>query len=100
MPATKSAIVLGLACSLMALARQPATEVKTHEGSVGGAVADGIVSFKGIPFAQPPTADNRWRPPQSLQPWTGVRDATEYASDCMQLPFPSDAAPLGTKPAE
>ncbi|WP_312488539.1 carboxylesterase/lipase family protein, partial [Sphingomonas sp.] len=32
--------------------------------------------------------------------WAGVRDATAYAPDCMQVPFPSDAAPLGTKPAE
>jgi para-nitrobenzyl esterase len=44
--------------------------------------------------------DLRWRAPQSVAPWTGVRPATEYAHDCMQEPFPSDAAPLGTPPAE
>ena len=32
--------------------------------------------------------------------WQGVRDATGYGADCMQVPFPSDAAPLGMKPAE
>lgn len=84
----------------LALAEQQSTEVQIHDGRVRGAVAAGVVSFKGIPFAQPPTGENRWRPPQPVQPWTGVRDATEYAADCMQLPFPSDAAPLGTKPNE
>ena len=42
----------------------------------------------------------RWRAPQPATPWTGVRDAIEYQHDCMQLPFPSDAAPLGTAPSE
>ena len=32
--------------------------------------------------------------------WSGIRKATEYGHDCMQLPFPSDAAPLGTTPSE
>jgi len=81
-------------------AQQAATELHIHEGRVRGAVSEGVISFKGIPFAQPPTGENRWRPPQPVQSWTGVRDATEYAADCMQLPFPSDAAPLGTKPSE
>jgi para-nitrobenzyl esterase len=42
----------------------------------------------------------RWRPPQPPRAWTAVRVAGEYGSDCMQNPFPSDAAPLGTPPAE
>ena len=83
-----------------AFAQPSAPVVTTHEGRVGGAVSDGVVSYKGIPFALPPTGENRWKPPQPVQPWSGVRQATEYAGDCMQLPFPSDAAPLGTKPSE
>ena len=59
-----------------------------------------MVAFKGIPYAAPPASQNRWRAPQSVAPWKGVRSAATYASDCMQLPFPSDAAPLGAKPAE
>lgn len=79
---------------------QTAAVIHTHEGPVQGAASDGVVAYKGIPFALPPTGENRWRPPQPVQPWTAIRHATEYASDCMQLPFPSDAAPLGTKPSE
>ncbi|KAI6244315.1 Carboxylic ester hydrolase [Aphelenchoides fujianensis] len=54
----------------------------------------------GVPFAQPPVGELRWRAPQPVKPWTGVRPATAYGHDCMQKPFPSDAAPLGTEPAE
>ena len=78
----------------------PRTEVRTKSGVVAGAVANGVVSWKGIPYAAPPVGELRWRAPQPVAPWTGVRAATEYAHDCMQLPFPSDAAPLGTPPAE
>jgi len=75
-------------------------EVKIDTGRLKGATKDGVTSFKGIPFAAPPVGDLRWRPPQPAKPWSGVRAATEFASDCMQKPFPGDAAPLGTPPAE
>ena len=40
----------------------------------GGASSDGAVRiFKGIPFGKPPVAELRWRPPQPLEPWQGVR---------------------------
>ncbi|EKU79644.1 carboxylesterase/lipase family protein [Massilia timonae] len=72
----------------------------TDSGKVEGKVDAGIASWKGIPFAAPPVGKLRWRAPQPVQPWAGVRQASSYAADCMQLPFPSDAAPLGTKPDE
>jgi para-nitrobenzyl esterase len=43
--------------------------------------------FKGIPFAQPPVGDLRWREPQPVRPWQGVRDATQYSAACIQNPF-------------
>jgi para-nitrobenzyl esterase len=69
-------------------------------GKLRGSESAGISSWKGIPFAAPPLGANRWRAPQPVSAWHGVRDATEYGHDCMQVPFPSDAAPLGTTPAE
>lgn len=69
-------------------------------GRVRGAMVDGVESWKGIPFAAPPIGALRWRAPQPAAAWQGVRDATAYAHDCMQLPFGGDAAPLGTTPAE
>lgn len=77
-----------------------AQTVRVETGELKGAVENGVVSYKGIPFAAPPVGDLRWRPPQPAAKWKGVRDATRYGHDCMQLPFPSDAAPLGTTPAE
>lgn len=74
--------------------------VKIDSGMVKGATHAGVTSFKGIPFAKPPVGKLRWEPPQAVAKWKGVRDATHYGHDCMQLPFPSDAAPLGTKPSE
>ena len=72
----------------------------TDLGKVKGEMSDGVTSFKGIPFAAPPVGDLRWLPPQPAPIWKGVRDASQYGHDCMQKPFPSDAAPLGTTPSE
>ena len=77
-----------------------ADAVKVDSGQLKGSVQSGVLSFKGVPFAQPPVGDLRWRAPQPVKPWSDVRDATSYGADCMQLPFPSDAAPLGTEPSE
>jgi para-nitrobenzyl esterase len=74
--------------------------VAIDSGRVAGAVEQGVASWKGIPFAAPPVGPLRWRAPQPAAAWSGVRQATEYGHDCMQLPFPSDAAPLGTAPSE
>ena len=75
-------------------------EVRIESGSLKGAAAGSVVAFKGIPYAAPPIGRNRWRAPQPVVPWKGVRSAEAFGSDCMQLPFPGDAAPLGNKPAE
>jgi para-nitrobenzyl esterase len=64
-------------------------------------VAEGIVSgdrssvgmqqinvFRGIPYAAPPTGENRWREPQRLAHWAGVREAKQFAPRCMQTQRP------------
>src|SRR4051794_9952986 len=76
------------------------TVVATQAGRVSGSVEGGIASWKGIPFAAPPVGALRWRAPQPAVKWSGIKQTTAYRNDCMQLPFPSDAAPLGTPPAE
>jgi para-nitrobenzyl esterase len=69
-----------------ALSQAPAV-VRVESGQLRGVVADGVASFKGIPFAAPPIGDLRWRPPQPVAPWTGVRQAAEFGADCMQGRF-------------
>jgi para-nitrobenzyl esterase len=85
---------------LSAMAADTPLSVAVETGALKGAIADGVASWKGIPFAAPPVGALRWRAPQPAAPWQGERDATAYGHDCMQVPFPSDAAPLGTPPAE
>jgi para-nitrobenzyl esterase len=77
-----------------AFAASAVDQVKIESGELKGAISNGVVSFKGIPFAAPPLGDLRWRAPQPVKPWTGVRAATAFGPDCLQVPFPSDAAPL------
>jgi len=79
------------------VAQDSAPQVKLDSGLIVGVNTNGVHSFKGIPFAAPPTGALRWRAPQPVIPWSGVRSAAEYGADCMQVPFPSDAAPLGGK---
>eukprot|EP00049_Salpingoeca_infusionum_P011927 m.210897 g.210897 ORF g.210897 m.210897 type:complete len:568 (-) comp15054_c0_seq8:232-1935(-) len=56
--------------------------VHTSAGSLKGRQVDGTDYFLGIPFAQPPLGKLRWREPQPLEPWQGVRDALLYGPDC------------------
>jgi para-nitrobenzyl esterase len=62
--------------------------VTVEGGKVSGAPvagADGVWTYKGIPFAAPPVGRLRWRPPQPVAKWEGVRDATSFAPACMQV---------------
>ncbi|ANZ39487.1 hypothetical protein BBK82_29005 [Lentzea guizhouensis] len=54
--------------------------IRTDTGLVSGARG----SFQGIPFAAPPVGANRWRDPQPVTPWQGVRDATRPGPRCAQ----------------
>jgi para-nitrobenzyl esterase len=90
-----------IAMMLTATTAVAATQViKVDGGKLRGSEFEGVSNWKGIPFAAPPVGANRWRAPQPVTAWQGIRDATQYGPDCMQVPFPSDAAPLGTTPAE
>jgi len=59
-------------------------EVDVTGGRVAGVAANNIVSFKGIPFAAPPVGALRWKAPQPLKPWTGVKQASAFGASCMQ----------------
>ncbi|HIT79769.1 MAG TPA: carboxylesterase family protein [Candidatus Faecivivens stercorigallinarum] len=58
--------------------------VKTKYGQVQGVVEDNITIFRGVPYAQPPVGDLRWRPPQPPKPWDGIRSCIEFAPAAMQ----------------
>lgn len=60
-------------------------EVVTRGGTVRGVKRneDGVLVFKGIPYAEPPVGDLRWRAPQPARPWSGVRDARNFGNRCL-----------------
>src|SRR4051812_48282979 len=48
-----------------------------------------VQGYKGIPFAAPPTGDNRWRAPQPAAKWDGVRKADAFGAPCIAGPAPA-----------
>lgn len=69
-----------------------ADQVQTANGVIEGrgAQPSGVRIFRGIPFAQPPTGELRWRAPQPLQNWKGVKQAVDFGPRCMQAPIFDD----------
>ena len=69
-----------------------ADRVKVAAGMLEGAgpLSTGVREFKGIPFADPPVGSLRWREPQPVKPWSGVRQAAKFGARCMQLPIFGD----------
>jgi para-nitrobenzyl esterase len=63
-----------------------APTVAVDGGAVRGTMAAGgqELLFRGIPFAAPPVEELRWRAPQAVVPWTGIRDASGPAPACVQ----------------
>lgn len=61
-----------------------ATAAGKVEGVDDGA-RNGTWTWKGVPFAQPPVGALRWRAPQDLQSWSGVRPATQFGPACLQI---------------
>ena len=98
------------------------TVTQTAYGKVRGAeIADGVLAWRGIPYAAPPVGELRLRPPRPPQAWSGIRDALGYgnrslqpdlatvspgppqppaAEDCLYLNVtaPAGAAPAGGRP--
>ena len=59
--------------------------ISIDSGRLSGAILDdGVRVFKGIPYAAPPVGELRWRAPQHLKKWEGIRRATEFGSICPQ----------------
>jgi para-nitrobenzyl esterase len=77
-------------CSAAVLPALAADRVTTANGILESTSTpkDGVRSFKGIPFAQPPVGDLRWREPQPVKNWTGARNADQFGARCMQRTSP------------
>jgi len=59
--------------------------LKTLNGTLEGLNESGLAVFKGIPFAAPPVGNLRWREPQPVKNWNGIRKADKFGPRAMQL---------------
>jgi para-nitrobenzyl esterase len=94
--------IVGLAFAGVAIAGDAVT---IGQGTLHGATAGAVTSFKAIPYAAPPVGPLRWRPPQPPAPWQGVREASVVGPGCIQprrypVPLTEDCLTLNVwKPA-
>lgn len=86
------AALAGAHFSFSSVAR--AAPIPTESGLVAGVEENGVVAFRGIPFAAPPVGPRRWRAPEPPARWPGVRTADRFSPICMQTGmYPEDSPP-------
>lgn len=72
----------------------------TSYGALHGESLDDVIVFRGVPYAAPPTGERRWRSPQPVTPWVGVRDATAFGPIAPQDISPERLAKRGLTMSE
>jgi para-nitrobenzyl esterase len=81
-------LFLSIILSLVSWSQKGSNPVLTIEGGQLKGVetpTSGVIVYKGIPFAAPPVGKLRWREPQPVVPWKGVKTADKYGAAAMQI---------------
>ncbi|MFP5389997.1 MAG: carboxylesterase/lipase family protein [Gammaproteobacteria bacterium] len=73
-----------LASAPLAHATRSTAPVNVTGGAIAGTRAAGLASYLGVPFAAPPVGSLRWRAPQPVPPWHGVKATRAYGPACAQ----------------
>lgn len=83
--------VLGfvLVLSFALVGTSAADPIEVDGGLISGTVDDGVQAYLGIPFAAPPVGELRWREPQPVVPWDGVRVCDQFGPISPQTPYPA-----------
>ena len=79
-------------CGSQASAADP--QVSVTGGAIRGGTAGKVHVFRGIPYAQPPTGENRFRSPRPAVPWRNTLNTTRFGSDFIQ---PAGGDPVDRK---
>jgi para-nitrobenzyl esterase len=87
--ATRLLLLLGAALLSQDVIRAQDEVVTVATGQLRGAVDRGVRTFKGIPYAAAPMGELRWKPPQPVALWSGVRDASRFGAECPQTQYPA-----------
>jgi para-nitrobenzyl esterase len=89
--------VMCLALAAASVASEALPQVQTRTGVVQGATdaAAKVDAYKGIPYAEPPVGDLRWRAPVPAAAWQGVREAQKFGHSCLQPPYPPNSVYFG-----
>ena len=79
-----SAVILS--CFLIPVTLGAADPIEVGGGLIKGTknAESNIIVFKGVPFAAPPVGERRWKAPEPVEPWEGVRKTNEWGTRCMQ----------------
>ena len=81
-PVLQAQSVATRAGSRRVVASDAQTVVETTAGKIRGYSNDGIYTFKGVPYAEPPTGALRFMPPAKVKPWTGIRSSLVFGPTC------------------
>ena len=77
-----------LLCGLLSLGTSAqdalSPNVTTEAGPIEGYEANGLMIYKGIPFAAPPVGELRWKAPQPVKHWTKTLETKKYAPGPIQ----------------
>ena len=84
--------LLGIALLMTMSAAAHTPIVKTASGKVSGVVENGVNVYKGIPYAAPPVGDLRWRQPQPVKSWKGVRACDKSVRHPFRAGLPKEAS--------
>src|SRR5947209_7891300 len=89
-PRMRSLFSVIVICTAAVLPAYGANRIRIANGVLESTAApkDGVRAYKGIPFAQPPVGNLRWREPQPVKDWTVARNADQFGPRCMQRTSP------------
>lgn len=95
-------IIMALALSgalALGCAQEDKTIVKVDGGKILGVETsiEGVYVFKGVPYAAPPIGNRRWKEPQPVIPWDGVRPADDFSAAAVQDPHIGNSNPYNSE---